>query len=201
MLHSILTVGGTPELTILRNQVLIARGFSVVSVSHVTYAVPVFHSSNFNAVILCYTATENMSNKELMAMTRQFKAIPVLGFNREISPEQDNLLLISPRTSELKGNGEAAQLVSDLQSLFRLETAVPGSLQSWKEISAYMNRGIRTLQRWERDFGLPIHRPSKHDRSAVFALKPEIDEWMKNTRKHRETETTREEPVKMSRAA
>jgi hypothetical protein len=142
-----------------------------------------------------------MPKKELTAMTRQFKDVPVLEFNKEISPEHDNLLLISPHKSELKSNGKSEQLVSELQALFRLKTAVPGSLQSWKEISAYMNRGIRTLQRWERAFGLPIHRPSKHDRSAVFALKPEIDEWMKNTRKHRETDTTRDQPVKMSSAA
>ncbi|MCU1286835.1 MAG: hypothetical protein JWO13_3185 [Acidobacteriales bacterium] len=200
-MHSILAVGGTPELTILRNQVLISRGFSVVSVSHLSYAIPVFHSSSFHAVILCYTVIERMSKRELTPMMRQFQDIPVLSFNRQISPERDNLLLISPAKSELKGLGASEQLVSDLQALFRLKTAVPGSLQSWKEISTYMNRPIRTLQRWETKFSLPIHRPSNHDRSAVFALKPEIDEWMRNNRKCHETKSTPELPEKMSRAA
>ena len=31
-------------------------------------------------------------------------------------------------------------------------------LDSWKEIAAYLGRGIRTVQRWERDEGLPVHR-------------------------------------------
>jgi phage terminase Nu1 subunit (DNA packaging protein) len=51
------------------------------------------------------------------------------------------------------------------------------SLQSWKEIARYLDRGIRTVQRWEK-FGLPVHRPAGHDRSAVFALKHELDAWL-----------------------
>src|SRR4051812_44515354 len=31
-------------------------------------------------------------------------------------------------------------------------------LQSWKEIAHYVNRGVRTVQRWEALFGLPVHR-------------------------------------------
>jgi hypothetical protein len=28
-------------------------------------------------------------------------------------------------------------------------------LNSWKEIAAYLNRGIRTVQRWEAELGMP----------------------------------------------
>ena len=31
-------------------------------------------------------------------------------------------------------------------------------LDSWKEIAAYLGRGVRTVQRWEREEGLPVHR-------------------------------------------
>ena len=31
-------------------------------------------------------------------------------------------------------------------------------LDSWKEIAAYLGRDVRTVQRWERREGLPIHR-------------------------------------------
>ncbi len=31
-------------------------------------------------------------------------------------------------------------------------------LDGWKEISAYLGRDARTCQRWESDFGLPVHR-------------------------------------------
>src|SRR3954469_17053882 len=33
-------------------------------------------------------------------------------------------------------------------------------LNGWKEISDYIGRGVRTVQRWELQFELPIHRPS-----------------------------------------
>ena len=55
--------------------------------------------------------------------------------------------------------------------------AVQAMLQSWKEISRYVGRTERTLQRWEQEFGFPVHRPSGKSRSAVMALTREINEW------------------------
>jgi hypothetical protein len=51
-------------------------------------------------------------------------------------------------------------------------------LNSWKEISAYIGRGVRTVQRWERDFGLPVRRPGGHVRGSVIAMRKDIDEWL-----------------------
>ena len=51
-------------------------------------------------------------------------------------------------------------------------------LNSWKEIAAYLGRGVRTAQRWERDLALPVRRPRGKDRSAVFAVPTEIDAWL-----------------------
>ncbi len=49
-------------------------------------------------------------------------------------------------------------------------------LDSWKEIAAYLKRGVRTAQRWQRAAGLPVRRfPS--ERGGVFAFKSEIDAW------------------------
>src|SRR5579864_8507565 len=31
-------------------------------------------------------------------------------------------------------------------------------LEAWKDIAAYLRRDIRTVQRWEKSLGLPIHR-------------------------------------------
>lgn len=50
-------------------------------------------------------------------------------------------------------------------------------LQSWKQIAEYVGRTERTLQRWEREFGFPVHRPSGKSRSAVMALAEEIQQW------------------------
>lgn len=51
-------------------------------------------------------------------------------------------------------------------------------LNSWKEIAAYMGRGVRTVQRWEQELGLPVRRPRGKERSAVIALKPDLDRWL-----------------------
>jgi len=56
-------------------------------------------------------------------------------------------------------------------------------LHSWKEISVYTGRGVRTIQRYETQFGFPIHRPAGSPRSAVLAFSDEIDGWLAETPK------------------
>jgi phage terminase Nu1 subunit (DNA packaging protein) len=56
----------------------------------------------------------------------------------------------------------------------------PNLLNSWKEIARYMGRAVRTLQRWEEECQLPIHRPRGRKRSAVFALPTELDAWLRD---------------------
>ncbi len=51
-------------------------------------------------------------------------------------------------------------------------------LNSWKEIAEYVGRGVRTVQRWERELGLPVRRPRQHVRSPVVAIPAELDEWL-----------------------
>jgi hypothetical protein len=50
-------------------------------------------------------------------------------------------------------------------------------LNGWKEISNYIERGVRTTQRWEA-LGMPVHRPALKDRSAVVAFTDELDRWI-----------------------
>lgn len=52
-------------------------------------------------------------------------------------------------------------------------------LDSWKEIAAYLNRDLRTLQRWEKTADLPIHRLNKPGTRAVFAYTAELDDWLR----------------------
>lgn len=51
-------------------------------------------------------------------------------------------------------------------------------LNSWKEIAAYLGRGVRTVQRWESQLELPVHRPAGKEHSAVVAFSPELDDWL-----------------------
>jgi TolB-like protein/Flp pilus assembly protein TadD len=61
----------------------------------------------------------------------------------------------------------------------RLEVDAPRAdvLDSWKEIAVYLKREVRTVQRWEKNLGLPIRRLSRDKQGAVFAYKSEIDAW------------------------
>ena len=57
----------------------------------------------------------------------------------------------------------------------------PGNrLESWKEIAAYLNRGVRTVRRWETEEGLPVHRHVHRTLGSVYAYKSEIDTWRRS---------------------
>jgi Tol biopolymer transport system component len=65
-------------------------------------------------------------------------------------------------------------------------------LDSWKEIAAYLNRDVTTVQRWEKREGMPVHR-HQHDRlGSVYALRTELDAWSRsrNLRAYQEDEKT-----------
>ena len=67
----------------------------------------------------------------------------------------------------------------------RLVTANPktraaglGIFSGWKEIANYFGKGVRTVQRYERELGLPIHRPNGKSAGSVIATKKELDDWL-----------------------
>lgn len=49
---------------------------------------------------------------------------------------------------------------------------------SWKEIASYLGKGVRTVQRWEAQFGLPVQRPNAHTKGIVRATREELDRWI-----------------------
>jgi Tol biopolymer transport system component len=54
----------------------------------------------------------------------------------------------------------------------------PGDrLDSWKEIARYLGRGVTTVQRWEQEEGLPVHRLPHSKKGSVYAFKQEVDGW------------------------
>ena len=55
-------------------------------------------------------------------------------------------------------------------------------LDSWKEIAAYLHRGARTVQRWEREEGLPVHRLQHDKLGSVYAYGSELDAWWESRR-------------------
>jgi eukaryotic-like serine/threonine-protein kinase len=56
-----------------------------------------------------------------------------------------------------------------------------GRLDSWKEIAAYLNRDVRTVQRWEEVGGMPVYRraQARLKGSPVYAFRSELDAWLR----------------------
>jgi hypothetical protein len=73
-------------------------------------------------------------------------------------------------------------------------------LDSWKEIAVFLNRGVRTVQRWERAEDLPIHRHPHRSGSSVFAFASEIRSWL-NTRGDSKDARHRDDEQKVDKIA
>ncbi len=50
-------------------------------------------------------------------------------------------------------------------------------LTGWKEIASFLDKGVRTVQRWEHELGLPVRRLGREGGEIVFAFKTEITAW------------------------
>lgn len=51
-------------------------------------------------------------------------------------------------------------------------------LDSWKEIASFFGRDERTVKRWEKEKGLPVHRMPENTGARVFAFTDELSRWM-----------------------
>jgi tetratricopeptide (TPR) repeat protein len=56
-------------------------------------------------------------------------------------------------------------------------TAENRRIDSWKEIAAFFGRDERTVKRWEKERGLPVHR-LPGERGGVFAWSHELTTWL-----------------------
>src|SRR4051812_16801796 len=55
-------------------------------------------------------------------------------------------------------------------------------LDSWKDIAAYLSRSVPTVQRWEKEEGLPVHRHLHKKQGSIYAYRLELDDWRQNRR-------------------
>jgi Tol biopolymer transport system component len=53
-------------------------------------------------------------------------------------------------------------------------------LDSWKEIAAYLDRDVTTVQRWEKREGMPVHRHLHDSAGSVYASRVELDAWTRS---------------------
>lgn len=70
-----------------------------------------------------------------------------------------------------------------------------GRLDSWKEIAAFLRRGVRTVQRWEATEGLPVHRHQHAKLGSVYALKSEVVAWWESRESKRRATPARVRPI------
>lgn len=59
-----------------------------------------------------------------------------------------------------------------------------GRLDGWDEVASFFGRGLRTIQRWEKEGSLPIHRLFKGRRSLVHAYCDELKHWVRERENH-----------------
>jgi TolB-like protein/Flp pilus assembly protein TadD len=50
-------------------------------------------------------------------------------------------------------------------------------LNSWKEIASFLQKDVRTVQRWEKNERLPVHRKPHDKLSSVYAYESELEAW------------------------
>jgi len=67
-------------------------------------------------------------------------------------------------------------------------------LDSWKEIASYLRRGVRTIQRWEREEGLPVYRLPHAKRGSVYADTAELNAWWNSRQQPSKAAATVETP-------
>ncbi len=65
-------------------------------------------------------------------------------------------------------------------------------LETWKEIAVYLKRDPRTVQRWEKTEGLPVHRHLHDKLGTVYAFKSELDAWWNQRRVELESQCDEE---------
>jgi TolB-like protein/Flp pilus assembly protein TadD len=73
-------------------------------------------------------------------------------------------------------------------------------LDSWKEIAAYLNKEVRTVQRWEKNLGLPVRRLAQGKQGTVFAYKLDLDAWWQESQTKLEDDDDRPDAGPASRA-
>lgn len=79
--------------------------------------------------------------------------------------------------SALPGTSKPTVTSSDPQPS-GTSTTVRDRLDSWKEIATYLRREVRTVQLWEKNEGLPVHRHFHKRLGSVYAYRSEIDIWL-----------------------
>ena len=76
------------------------------------------------------------------------------------------------------GGNRVPEAFWDEVAMVKAPANTKSTLNSWKEIAVFLGRGVRTVQRWERELGLPVRRVRRTEHSPVFAYRRELQAWV-----------------------
>jgi hypothetical protein len=99
-------------------------------------------------------------------------------------------------------NGRVKQVgavVVELERNIQLQRTHPNAwstaavLRSWKDIAQYVQACVKTVQRWEHAYNFPVRRLSPNKGAVVFALRKEVDGWLRDRARDSETAARHEQ--------
>jgi hypothetical protein len=87
---------------------------------------------------------------------------------------------LAGRSSDASGNLNHLDLSTHLEKSVSLRPSkyVNEVVRSWKEIAHYAATSVRTVQRWEKEFGLPVRRTKAAKGAVVFAFDADLNRWL-----------------------
>jgi hypothetical protein len=83
-----------------------------------------------------------------------------------------HLCISTGRQIEVKSQNPLLMMIQEKAARLQI-------LSGWKDIATYLGKGVRTVQRHEREMGLPIHRPAGDLRGGQLSpYQAELDKWI-----------------------
>jgi excisionase family DNA binding protein len=175
----------------IRKLLLERAGYRVLTCRDGKQGITAFASRPVRLVVLDYSMP-GLNGAEVARVMRETKPhVPILMLSgHSVPPDEiaDIVDLYIPK------GGDTRHLLDGVHRLLARQSHLPAQvgvqkwnqnayeryfLNTWKEVAEYLGRGVRTVQRWEKELKLPVHRPRGKARSTVIATAAELDEWVK----------------------
>lgn len=161
-------------------------GFHVKSVHRGSDALAEMHSGQYDAILLDVNLPD-MSGFDVCSRVRSAagKPQPAIVFHSATHASE----LVFRQAMALGGDAfltypiETSALTAVLlRSVAMRRGAVgPPMLTCWKDIAQFFGKGVRTVQRWEAELGMPVRRP-RDSTNVVFADPEELRAWAHQNR-------------------
>lgn len=89
-------------------------------------------------------------------------------------------------------------MAPDSQPEHPVREPVGARLETWKQIAGFFGKEVRTVQRWEKTLGLPVHRYRNAKQDSVYAFEHELDAWREVRRQAARHQLAKATPAEQS---